>query len=80
MRQVTAIDQNEVVFTSVSSIILESRDDIRVVFTDVNMPGSMDGAGLAGIVRHRWPPIESSSLLAASLWERTPCLNGASFS
>jgi CheY-like chemotaxis protein len=23
--------------------ILESRDDIRIVFTDINMPGSMDG-------------------------------------
>ena len=38
--------------------ILESRDDIRIVFTDVNMPGSMDGIRLAHAVRHRWPPIE----------------------
>ena len=27
--------------------ILESRDDIRIVFTDINMPGSMDGIKLA---------------------------------
>jgi CheY-like chemotaxis protein len=27
--------------------ILESRRDIRVVFTDIQMPGSMDGAKLA---------------------------------
>jgi CheY-like chemotaxis protein len=39
-------------------LILESRDDIRIVFTDVNMPGSMDGIRLAHAVRHRWPPIE----------------------
>jgi CheY-like chemotaxis protein len=38
--------------------ILESRDDIRVVFTDVQMPGSMDGLKLAQAVRGRWPPIE----------------------
>ena len=38
--------------------ILESRSDIRVVFTDVNMPGSMDGIKLAHAVRNRWPPIE----------------------
>src|SRR5580700_1748667 len=38
--------------------ILENRDDIRVVFTDVNMPGSMDGIKLAHAVRNRWPPIE----------------------
>ena len=38
--------------------ILEARNDIRVVFTDINMPGSMDGLKLAAAVRGRWPPIE----------------------
>jgi|SRR5579863_1407412 CheY-like chemotaxis protein len=38
--------------------ILESRGDIRVIFTDINMPGSMDGLKLAHAVRHRWPPIK----------------------
>jgi two-component system, response regulator PdtaR len=38
--------------------ILESRKDIRIVFTDINMPGSMDGLKLAHAVRGRWPPIE----------------------
>jgi CheY-like chemotaxis protein len=38
--------------------ILESRNDIRVVFTDIHMPGSMDGLKLAHAVRHRWPPIK----------------------
>ena len=38
--------------------ILESRRDIRVVFTDVHMPGSMDGLKLAHAVRDRWPPIK----------------------
>jgi CheY-like chemotaxis protein len=38
--------------------ILENRDDIRVVFTDIQMPGSMDGLKLAQAVRGRWPPIE----------------------
>jgi CheY-like chemotaxis protein len=37
--------------------ILESRNDIRAVFTDVQMPGSMDGIRLARIVRNRWPPV-----------------------
>ena len=37
--------------------ILESRRDIRVVFTDLNLPGSMDGVKLAHAVRHRWPPV-----------------------
>src|SRR6266576_4977935 len=38
--------------------ILESRDDIAVVFTDIQMPGSMDGLKLARAVRGRWPPIK----------------------
>ncbi len=37
--------------------VLEGRDDIRVVVTDVQMPGSMDGMKLARAVRDRWPPI-----------------------
>jgi len=38
--------------------ILETHHDIRVVFTDINMPGSMDGLKLAHYVRGRWPPIK----------------------
>ena len=38
--------------------ILERRKDIRVVFTDIDMPGSMDGLKLAHAVRKRWPQIE----------------------
>jgi CheY-like chemotaxis protein len=38
--------------------ILESRKDITVIFTDIQMPGSMDGLKLARAVRGRWPPIK----------------------
>lgn len=38
--------------------ILESRTDISIVFTDVDMPGSMNGLRLAAAVRDRWPPIQ----------------------
>ena len=38
--------------------ILEARRDITVVFTDIQMPGSMDGLKLALAVRGRWPPIK----------------------
>ncbi|RZM17901.1 MAG: response regulator [Sphingomonas sp.] len=37
--------------------ILTGRDDIHAVFTDVTMPGSMDGIELARLVRTRWPEI-----------------------
>jgi CheY-like chemotaxis protein len=38
--------------------ILEHDSRISVVFTDVDMPGSMDGIKLAHAVRGRWPPIK----------------------
>lgn len=38
--------------------ILTARPDIHVVFTDIQMPGSMDGLKLAQFVRDRWPPIK----------------------
>jgi CheY-like chemotaxis protein len=37
--------------------ILEARNDIHLVFTDIDMPGSMDGLKLAACVRDRWPPV-----------------------
>jgi CheY-like chemotaxis protein len=37
--------------------ILESRPDVRAVFTDINMTGTMDGLKLAHAIRGRWPPI-----------------------
>jgi two-component system, response regulator PdtaR len=37
--------------------ILENRLDIHLVFTDIDMPGSMNGLKLAAAVRDRWPPI-----------------------
>ena len=38
--------------------ILEARPTIHVVFTDIQMPGSMDGLKLARFVKDRWPPIK----------------------
>jgi two-component sensor histidine kinase/CheY-like chemotaxis protein len=38
--------------------ILETRDDIAVLFTDIQMPGSMDGLRLAHLVHARWPHIK----------------------
>lgn len=38
--------------------ILESRPDIRIVFTDIDMPKGIDGMKLAAAIRRRWPPIE----------------------
>jgi CheY-like chemotaxis protein len=50
--------------------ILESCSEVAVLFTDINMPGSMDGLQLAHVVSKRWPVME---ILVASghvrLWQ-----------
>jgi two-component sensor histidine kinase/CheY-like chemotaxis protein len=38
--------------------ILESRSDIELLFTDIQMPGSIDGLKLAYAVHERWPMIK----------------------
>jgi two-component sensor histidine kinase/CheY-like chemotaxis protein len=38
--------------------ILESRSDISLLFSDIQMPGSMDGLKLAHAVHDRWPSIK----------------------
>src|SRR3954453_18210826 len=52
-------------FTSVEAVdadeavaILESRSDISFLFTDIQMPGSMDCLKLAHAVHRRWPSIK----------------------
>ena len=49
---VEAVDADEAV------AILESRSDIALLLTDIQMPDSMDGLGLAHSVHERWPPIK----------------------
>jgi two-component system, response regulator PdtaR len=49
--------------------ILESHSEIAVLFTDIDMPGSMDGLELAFAASKRWPAIE---ILIASGHVRLP--------
>lgn len=49
---IEAVDADEAL------VILQSRSDIALLFTDVQMPGSMDGLELANAVRERWPLIK----------------------
>lgn len=38
--------------------VLQTQPSIRLMFTDIDMPGSMDGLKLAAAVRDRWPPVK----------------------
>ena len=37
--------------------VLEARDDVRLLFTDIQMPGTLDGMDLAREVHQRWPRV-----------------------
>lgn len=39
-------------------LILESRSDIQVLFTDIDMPGRMNGLMLAAQAHARWPSVK----------------------
>lgn len=38
--------------------LLNTHPEIRLMFTDIDMPGGMDGLKLAVAVRDRWPPVK----------------------
>ena len=40
------------------AIAILKKRDVDLIFTDVRMPGSMDGLKLARYVRDRWPPVK----------------------
>jgi CheY-like chemotaxis protein len=50
--------------------MLEGGPDISLLFTDINMPGPMDGLELAHVVRHRRPFMK---ILVASSMRVQPC-------
>lgn len=59
--------------------ILESRRDIIVVFTDIQMPGSMDGLKLARAIRGRWPPIKIVATSGRAIVEEIDLPEGGRF-
>jgi CheY-like chemotaxis protein len=60
-------------------LILESRDDIEIVFSDVQMPGTMDGVRLLRLIRDRWPPIRLILTSGKSLAEDASTPKGTRF-
>ena len=59
--------------------ILESRSDIDLVFTDVQMPGTMDGIKLSHYIRERWPPVKLIVASGATILEESSLPNGSRF-
>ena len=59
--------------------ILEARADIRLAFTDVDMPGTIDGVKLARYIRDRWPPIHLIVASGKSILEESELPAGSRF-
>lgn len=59
--------------------ILEARSHIRLVFTDVEMPGTIDGLKLAHYIRNRWPPTHLIVASGRTILEESQLPNGARF-
>ena len=45
----------EVASADAAMAMLESHEEITIVFTDIHMTGSMDGLELAALTHQRWP-------------------------
>ena len=59
--------------------ILESRSDIDLVFTDVEMPGTMDGVKLSHYIRDRWPPVKLIVASGRAVLEESSLPEGCQF-
>lgn len=59
--------------------LLSRHDNIRLLFTDIDMPGSMDGLKLAAAVRDRWPPVKIIVTSGARTVEITDMPDGSVF-
>jgi two-component system, response regulator PdtaR len=58
---------------------LEAEPSIQIMFTDVDMPGSMDGLKLSAAVRNRWPPVKIVVTSGKRLVEITDLPDGGVF-
>ncbi|MBA97090.1 MAG: response regulator [Sulfitobacter sp.] len=59
--------------------MMELHDDIGILFTDIDMPGTMDGLKLAAYVRNRWPPVAIIIASGVVELERTSLPEGSAF-
>ena len=59
--------------------LLELRNDVDLVFTDVQMPGTMDGLKLSHYIRDRWPPVKLIVASGNAILEESSLPGGSRF-
>jgi CheY-like chemotaxis protein len=79
MIEAAGFDTLEAADADAAIAILEARPDIHVMFTDIHMPGSMDGLKLSHYVRDRWPPIKIIATSAHARAKEFELPNGGRF-
>ncbi|MEO9229757.1 MAG: response regulator [Devosia sp.] len=76
-------DEGFVVFEAASAdeaiTMLNAHQEVRVLFTDIDMPGSMDGLKLSAYVRERWPPVRIIVTSGKRMVEVTDLPDGSMF-
>ena len=60
-------------------VLLEARSDIHLVFTDVEMPGTMDGIRLSHYIRERRQPVQLIVASGRTIVEQSHLPEGARF-
>ncbi|MEB8386920.1 response regulator [Rhodobacteraceae bacterium KMM 6894] len=69
----------EAASATVAIEMMERHDDIAILFTDIEMPGPMNGLTLAAHVRDGWPPVAIIIASGLANVERAALPNGAVF-
>ncbi len=59
--------------------IFQAEPAIQLMFTDIDMPGSMDGLKLSAAVRNRWPPVRIIVTSGHKIVEVTDLPDGSMF-
>lgn len=76
-------DEGFVVYSApnadIAIALLTAHSDIQMIFTDIDMPGSMNGLKLAAAVRNRWPPVKIIVTSGARIVEITDLPDGSVF-
>ncbi|MEO9228897.1 MAG: response regulator [Devosia sp.] len=59
--------------------VLNANPHVNLLFTDIDMPGSMDGLRLSAYVRTRWPPVRIIVTSGKRMVEVTDLPDGSMF-
>jgi CheY-like chemotaxis protein len=78
-RDAAGVPARQLLALALDGLLPSLLPQIAPVFTDVHMPGSMDGLRLARVVRNRWPPVSLIVTSGRANVQETDLPTGARF-